>query len=142
MIDSGMGWAIFGVTFIFIFILIGILAESQRQKSKLARQELLQRERLAAIDNGIPLPDWDTAMLDDDGSLVSTAEAHERRKQWFRLLTFCLGLFLCFAGFGMLLAFNIGDDNDFRDIATVGAIPVMAGIGLLLFYVMTRNESD
>ena len=40
MIDTGMGWAIFGVLFIFIFILLGILGESQRQKAKLAKQEI------------------------------------------------------------------------------------------------------
>ncbi|NNE04777.1 MAG: hypothetical protein HKN15_03520 [Xanthomonadales bacterium] len=142
MIDPGMGWAIFGVSFIFIFILIGILAESQRQKSKLARQELLQKERLAAIEKGIPLPDWDTVMLDEDGSLVSSAEAHERRRQWFRMLTLALGLLMCFAGIGMLFAFNIGADNDFRDIGTIGAIPIMAGIGLLLFYALTRKEPN
>lgn len=140
MMDSGMAWAIFGVTFIFLFALMGVLIESQRQKSKLARQELLQRERLAAIEKGVPLPDWDSMMLDDDGSLVSTAEAHERRRQWFRMISLCIGLLLAFAGTGMLVAFNIGSDNEFRDIGTVGAIPVMAGVGLLLFYALTRND--
>lgn len=140
MMDSGMAWAIFGVTFIFLFALMGVLIESQRQKSKLARQELLQRERLAAIEKGVPLPDWDSMMLDDDGALVSTAEAHERRRQWFRMISLCIGLLLAFAGAGMLVAFNIGSDNEFRDIGTVGAIPVMAGIGLLLFYALTRND--
>ena len=140
MMDSGMAWAIFGVAFIFLFALLGVLIESQRQKTKLARQELVQKERLAAIEKGVPLPDWDSTMLDDDGSLVSTAEAHERRRQWFRMISLCIGLLLSFAGAGMLVAFNIGADNEFRDIGTVGAIPVMAGVGLLLFYALTRKD--
>jgi len=138
MIDSGMGWAIFGVSFIFIFILIGILAENQRQKAKLARQELIQKERMMALEKGLPLPEWDSAMLDDDGSVISSAEAYERRKDWLMLVTRAIGLVLLFSGLGMLLAFNIGTDNDFRDIGTIGAIPLMAGIGLLLFVYLSK----
>jgi hypothetical protein len=141
MIDSGMGWAIFGVSFIFIFILLGILGESQRQKSKLARQELLQKERLAAMEKGIPLPDWDAAMLDSEGAVISTAEAHIRRKEWFRLVSLCVGFVLTFAGVGMTIAFHFAPDNAFKEIETIGGIPFMAGLGLLLFYFLSKEES-
>ncbi|MDX1459540.1 MAG: DUF6249 domain-containing protein [Xanthomonadales bacterium] len=139
LIDSGMGWAIFGAAFIFIFILIGVLGEHLRQKRKLERQELLQRERIAMLDKGVPLPDWNEMNVDEDGERVSGLEAHERRKQWFRLVTLAIGLFLSFAGVGMLLAFNLAPDDSWQDIATVGAIPLTAGVGLLLFYALTRE---
>lgn len=138
MIDSGLAWAIFGVSFIFIFMLIGILADNLRQKAKVAKQELLQKERMMAMERGLPLPEWDAVMLDDHGSPLSSAEAQERKKEWFRLVSLCPGLFLAFAGVGMIFAFSIGEANDFADIATVGFIPFMAGCGLLLFYVLTK----
>ena len=140
MIDSGMGWAIFGVSFVFIFILIGIMGESQRQKAKLAKQELLQKERMMAMEKGLPLPEWDSAMLDDNGAVVSSAEAHERRKEWFQLVSLCLGLILVFAGIGMTLAFHFSSDRGFHDIVTIGLIPFMTGLGLLLFYFLTRRN--
>lgn len=138
MIDDGMGWAIFGSMFFFIFILLGILADRQRQKGKLAKQEMLQKERLMAMEKGLPLPEWDAAMLDDDGKIVSSSEAHQRRKEWFQMVTLCVGLVLSFSGIGMLLAFHY--DSDFHDISAVGAIPLMAGVGLLLFYLLTRQS--
>lgn len=141
MMDEGMGWAIFGVSFIFIFMLLGILAESLRQKAKLARQQMVQKERLAAMEKGLPLPDWDATLLNDDGARLGSAEAHERSRQWFRLVAFCIGLLLSFGGVGVLVAFNIGANNAFEEISTVGAVPLMAGIGLLLFYALTRNGS-
>ena len=142
MMDEGMGWAIFGVSFIFIFMLLGILAESLRQKSKLARQQMLQKERLAAMEKGLPLPDWDATALNDDGARLSGAEAHERSKQWFRLVSLCVGMLLAFGGVGLLIAFNLGVDNAFEEISSVGVIPLMAGLGLLLFYGLTRKGPD
>jgi hypothetical protein len=140
MIESGMGWAIFGVSFIFIFILLGILGESQRQKTKLAKQELLQKERMMAMEKGLPLPEWDSPLLDDEGSIIITAEAHERRKEWFQLVNLCIGLIFVFAGIGMTIAFNIAPTDDWNDIATVGIIPLMTGVGLLLFYFLTKKQ--
>lgn len=140
LIASGMGWALYGMAFIFIFILLGILADSQRRKSKIARQELLQKERLFAMEKGLPLPDWDDAMLDEAGASVHSAETYKRRKEWFKLVTLCTGLILTFGGVGMVLAFRFSFDTSFRDIETIGAIPFMAGLGLLLFYFLTRNQ--
>ncbi len=138
MDDSGMAWAVFGSMFIFVFILLGILADRQRQKGKLAKREMLQKERFMAMEKGLPLPDWDATMLDDDGNIVGSAEAHQRRKEWFQMVSLSVGLVLSFAGIGMLLAFHF--NSDFHDISAIGAIPLMAGVGLLLFYFLTRQS--
>lgn len=139
MIADGMSWALFGVGFFFLFILIGILAESVRQKSKIAKQELLQKERMFAMEKGLPLPEWDKSMLGDDGDSVSNAESHQRKKEWFRYVSLCVGLVLSFAGAGMVVAFHFAPDKAFHEIVTIGGIPFMAGLGLLLFYYLTRN---
>ena len=142
VIDSGMGWAIFGAAFIFIFILLGILGENLRQKRKLMRQELMQKERMMMAEKGLPLPEWDAAALDDDGNPISSSESYERRRQWFRMVSLAIGFLLAFSGLGMLLAFHLAPDDGWHDIVTVGAIPLMAGIGLLLFYFLTRDTGN
>ncbi len=142
ILNSGMGWAIFGSAFIFIFILLGILAEGQRQKRKLARQELIQKERFMAMEKGLPLPEWDATMLDDEGAVLSSAEAHARGKEKFRLVSLCVGFILAFSGIGMIIAFHFSSDRGFHELTTIGAIPLMAGIGLFLFYLLTRNPSN
>jgi hypothetical protein len=142
VIDSGMGWAIFGAAFIFIFMMLGILAENQRQKRKLARQELLQKERFMAMEKGLPLPEWGSGLLENDGPVLSDDEAQKRRMAWFRLVTLCVGLFLAFAGAGMTIGFSLSIDVGFRELAMVGLIPFMAGLGLLLFYYLTRDHAS
>lgn len=142
VIDSGLGWAIFGAAFVLIFILLGILGEHMRQKRKLMRQELQQKERLMMLEKGLPLPEWDAVALDDNGNAISSAESYERRLQWFRLVSLAIGFLLAFSGLGMLLAFHLAYGNDWRDIATIGAIPLMAGIGLFLFYFLTRDMNQ
>jgi hypothetical protein len=142
IIDSGMGWAIFGAAFIFIFILLGLLGENQRQKRKLARQELLQKERFMAMEKGLPLPEWDAGLLDDEGSVISSQEVYERNRERFRLVSLCVGLLLAFSGIGMSLAFHFSSDRGFNELDTIGLIPLMAGIGLLLFFALTRPKQD
>lgn len=139
LLSSGMGWAIFGAAFIFIFILLGILAENQRQQRKLARQELLQKERFMAMEKGLPLPEWDVAMLDEQAVNVSNAESFNRNTQRFRFVSLCIGLLMVFSGIGMALAFQLSSDRGFKELSTIGIIPMMAGVGLLLFYVLTRS---
>jgi hypothetical protein len=108
-------------------------------KRKLEKQKMLQKERFLAMEKGLPVPEWGAGMLDDEGTVISSAEAHERSKEKFRLASLCVGLILAFCGIGMMLAFHFSSDTGFHDIDTIGLIPLMAGIGLLLFYVLTRQ---
>ena len=51
-------WAIMGISTAMGFLLIGVLQNHLVQKRKLAMREILQKERLMAIEKGTPLPGW------------------------------------------------------------------------------------
>ena len=134
-----MEWAIFGATFVFGLIVLGILADHVRQKRKIRQQEMLQRERLAAMEKGLPIPDWDPALLDEEGAVSASPEVMQRRREWFRFITLWTGLVLVFGGIGMFAGFRLSWEEDFRDIASLGALPFFTGLGLLLFYFLTHQ---
>lgn len=135
-----MDWAIFGALFIFVLIGFAILGDHLRQKRKMASQEMMQRERLAAMEKGIPIPDWVPDVQDESDSITSNPEAYQRKRQSFRFMTLCVSLVLVFTGLGMSLAFELSRDPGFNEMASLGVIPLMTGLGLLLFHWLTRDS--
>jgi hypothetical protein len=136
-----MEWAVFGALFVFGVVVLGIIADFMRQRRKMQQQELLQKERLMAMEQGVPLPEWNPALLADDAYGTVSPEVHERRLQFFRFIVLCLGVVLAFGGVGMGIGFGMSMETDLRKLASVGAIPFMTGLGLLLFYFLTRNRN-
>ena len=135
-----MEWALFGSTFVISFVLIVILGEHLRQRRKLALRELIQKERIAALEKGIELTEYNSDILGDEHAPVSSSEIYRRKIQWFRFTSLGVGLFLIFGGLGFFLSFYFSNDTVFNDVASFGGLPFMAGLGLLLFYILSRNE--
>jgi hypothetical protein len=137
-----MEWAVFGSTFVIVFLLIVILGEHLRQKRKLKLRELQQPERLAAMEKGLSVPQLDDDIFNVDRDVISNSEQYKRKIQWFRITSFSIGLFLIFTGAGMFLGFHFSSDTGFVEMATLGFIPLMAGMGLILFYYLTGKEVE
>ncbi len=137
-----MEWAIFGITTFVVLVGLGIYADNLRRKRNLALQEMFQRERLLAIEKGLPIPDWAPALAAAVSPPQSSEQYFARRIQMFRFMSLCLGIVLAFAGVGMMLAFGLSDDSGFNSMHSLGAIPLFVGVGLLLFYVLTRNAAE
>jgi hypothetical protein len=47
-----------------------------------------------------------------------------------------------FGGVGMIVAFLLAWDPELKSIWPVGFIPAMIGVGLLLFYVLSRSSVE
>ena len=134
-----MEWAIFGISTFIVLLVLGIWADHLRRKRKLAVQELVSKERLMAIEKGLPIPDWDAAMLTPANP--DSEESQSRRIRMFRFGSLCVGLVLIFAGLGMIVGFQFSGDPEFVKMASLGALPLMTGGGLILFYVLTRGAA-
>lgn len=133
-------WPLFGVSIFLAAYLISVLASYLRNKNKIRQQEMVHQERLTAIEKGTPLPEWDKDMLSEDKPMPAYLQTPGQQFRWFRYVSLCVGLFLCLGGLGMFWAFAISDDNELVEIASLGIIPMMAGVGLLLFYFLTKKE--
>jgi len=135
-----MEWALFGVTFTISFLLIVILGEHLRQKRKMKLRELQQKERMFAMEKGLTVPDLVDDIFNEETEVTSNPEQFRRKLQWFRISLLAVGLFLIFGGLGMFLGFHFSFDRDFRELSTLGIIPFMSGLGLLLFYYLSNKE--
>jgi hypothetical protein len=130
-----------GVILILGLIALSILRKHLLAHKQLRLREILHQERLKAMETEMPLPELPI----DDHRLLAAGAGPARNGPtlsailWVRLVSLCLGLFLCFGGMGICLGFSASGDGEMSRIWTVGLIPALAGIGLLLFYRLSRG---
>ncbi len=134
-----MVWPVFGVFVVFVSWLIVILNRYLAGRNEIVREKMRHAERLAAIDKGVPIPDWGVSLREDD---LQSEEMPRRVLRRLRLASLSFGLFLAFGGLGMSTAFYFSGDDELATVASVGLIPMMAGIGLLLFYYLSKQDDD
>ena len=125
--------------FFALFLFLGcwgliLVGRSIREKSRLKESEMIHRERVEAMQQGLPVPEAPEIPTTDAGASIRVSRLSIH---WFRAVSLALGLLFLFTGIGMCFAFLIGED--FRDVWSIGMIPAMAGIGLLLFFALSRD---
>jgi len=121
---------------------LGILRRSLRNRQRLRLHEMAHRERMLAMEKGLPVSevpagsDFD-AWLDEAWTDRLLDGGRDRR------VALALGLVMLFAGVGaLLLAWRLpsssADAEALKLAASLGLIPLMASFGLLLYYRLTR----
>lgn len=128
---------ILGALIVAVGYAAAVAAESTaRHKARVRIRELIHDERIKALDKGIPIEDLPLDPI-------------ETESEWFashswtsavRLSALAIGLVLSFTGVGMLVGTSLSPDSELNKIATMSLIPIMAGLGLLLFHRLTRDE--
>lgn len=130
-----------GVVLILGLIALSILRKHLIEYKQLRLREILHQERLKAMETEMPIPEL---QVDDHQLLAANAGPARNGPRlsavmWVRLVSLCLGLFMFFCGAGMGVAFLGSGDSEMSKVWTVGFIPALAGIGLLLFYRLSRG---
>ena len=137
-------WVLFGLVLIFGWAGLSIWAKYLRNQQRSRYREMVHKERMAAIDKGIPLGEI------PEGEEMDTIVAPEREStgntqgvRWVRLGSLGFGLTLLFFGVGFFIAFNLVPNTpnlrDMQGISSLGFIPALSGLGLLTFYLLTRR---
>lgn len=112
-------WALFGGGFILFWALLITLTQQLRAARRLRLRELEHKERLLALEKGLPLPEEPPAGFSPAGLLN---------------LALAAGLFLVFLGGGLALSLYLGTEDPGESTSwSYGLIPVMGGVGLLLY---------
>jgi hypothetical protein len=144
--DMGL-WILVVWLIIFWWGVVSLLVKYLRHRNRLKLREIVHKERMTAIEKGVPLPELPEVTLehlqDEEiwrGSIIGN--------QQMRKLALALGLVLLFGGIGVSLTFAALPDNfkietfGLRGGEAFGIIPVMIGIGLLIYYRLTKEPNQ
>jgi hypothetical protein len=101
-----------------------------------SEREMLHRERLLAMEKGIPLPEFPTLAEEPSGSLLDYMSGSIKISK----LTLGCGLILIFGGVGTVAAFLIVPDPDVHKVWSLGLIPAFLGVGFILYYLFVRRS--
>lgn len=129
---------VIGLVFIFGLIGFGLVRKSLADKERLQLREMIHRERMSAMEKGLPLEGLGL----EDTAMPGVALASDRQDviTWIRFTALFLGLAFFFGGLGMAVGFFIAPDPDLNDIWSLGLIPTLTGLGLLIFYFITVGQ--
>lgn len=120
-------WAIF-------FLIVYAIKSSRRQK----KLELIHKERMIAMEKGIPLPelpDYDTPHKKSvwAESFRTYATSNPRTPLGFGAICIMLGI-------GTSLALFLSGEDYHQRIWSFGLIGIFFGLGLFLHYFLTKNR--
>jgi len=132
-------WTLVVLVWVFGWVTIWYLRKQAVESRAMKLRELLHSERMAAITNGVPLPEIPAEDEATPGWMQP--EAERLRAVWLRRMALVLGLLTLFTGVGMCAGFYWSPDRNFHVMWSLGLIPMMAGVGLLLFVVVASRFS-
>jgi hypothetical protein len=131
---SNMEGMLLGLTWVFgwaVFVLVVIFLRNRKRQKIM---ELIHKERLAAMEKGIPPPEWPDYSGKGlpgegmNGGWIPSARSH-----------LGTGGLLFMLGIGTCVAFLLLPESDVNQFWPVGLILVFLGLGYGLRYLLTKN---
>ena len=101
------------------------------------KMELIHKERLVAMEKGIPapeVPDYDNGSRPRTSSLLTYLGVNPR---W----PLGLGILLVLGGIGTTVAMMLSGDPYHKQVWSFGLIPVFLGVGLWLHYLVMKPRN-
>jgi len=134
-------WVLMVLAWILGWGALVIVARYLRNRSRIRLREMIHKERMLAMEKGVPLGELpDQISLDGEDSDVGVCFSSSG--DWDRKVALGLGLVFLFGGIGIILGFYLVPASEateeFRDLGALGLIPALTGLGLLLYYRMSR----
>lgn len=128
--DQGQFYTAIGILWVFGLIVLSVVGWHLKSKRHMENVRILHAERMRAMEKGLPLPEFpDLSELDD----------HARRRAINPRWPLGVGALLVMGGIGTFLTLNIAPG--FADLAAFGFLPIFLGIGMFLFYFLTKSPS-
>lgn len=124
-----------GIVFTAMAAIFFLVLRAQNIQRYRIRMEMIQRERQAAMEKGIPMPELPEY---DDGSrntFERIAAATRLNPRW----PLGLGAILVTGGIGTTIALYLSHEQYHKDVWSMGLIPIFVGFGFFLHYRLTRG---
>jgi uncharacterized membrane protein YfcA len=128
--DSFQG-PLLGVIWVFGWVVLLLIYYHLRSQRRRVQLEILHKERVIAMEKGIPLPEL---------------PEYESKRRWPPLplnprWPLGIGAISILTGAGASLAMRLSGDDYHRQVWPMGIIGIFFGIGLILHYYLTRSGS-
>ena len=130
-----MDGLLFTLFWVFGWVLLLILIWHLKGRRRERRLEMIHKERMMAMEKGIPLPELPDFAEAPTGSALREAAASIRINPRWPL---GLGAVFVMVGAGTSLALWLTPEHDPHNAWPVGLVAVFFGIGLFLHYLLTR----
>lgn len=129
------------------FVGASIWRRHLHQAKLLRLREISHTERMAAMERDLPVPQSDPAgigaLLGDVERTDTTPDLVSRAGvRWVRFVALALGLTSLFGGLGALPGLYYLADQEASGMWPIGLIPVMVGVGLLIFVLLSRGLAE
>jgi hypothetical protein len=134
-IHPGTLGPLIGIVFTVIVAVFYLVIRHQNLQRYRIRLEMIQKERLGAMEKGIPmpeLPDYDDAAA--RRSVDSLAALMRVNPRW----PLGVGAILIFGGIGTTIALYLSHEAYHNRVWSMGLIPIFVGFGLFLHYRLMR----
>lgn len=136
--ENGQFFAALGIFWVFGFAAVLLIAWNLRSKRRLEKLNIIHAERMKAMEKGIPLPEFPE--IDDDEIRVHVPSGFGARP-WNPRWPLGVGALLITGGVGTSLAMALSAWRWHNDLWPFGLIGVFLGVGMFLFYFLTRTPS-
>jgi hypothetical protein len=121
------GWLAFFLTLIWL---------SDRKKRH--KRELNHKERLAALEKGLPMPE----LFDAEEKFAPLLADHMRARSLNPRWPLGVGALCVVLGIGTSVVFKLTNDPDVNTFWPFGLLGAFLGVGLFLHYALTREKRD
>lgn len=123
-----------GPIWAFGWALIFYLFHREKTKRRLHVFDLIHKERMQAIEKGLPYPELPPYAVEDEEQ-----HGHTPSKPVSPRKVAGLALVIILGGAGALTALIISQDKHLQSLWSMGLIPIFLGVGLLLYAWINRN---
>ena len=130
-----MDGLLFTLFWVFGWVLLLILIWHLKGQRREKRMEMIHKERMMAMEKGIPLPELPDFGEPSEKSVLAEAVGSIRINPRWPL---GLGALFVMVGAGTSLALWLTPDRDPHSAWPIGLIGVFFGVGLFFHYLLTR----
>jgi len=122
-----------GMLWIFGWLIFFLALKAMTDRNRRHKLDLIHKERLAAMEKGVPLPELPD--YDDPRRGLADGDFRDINPRW----PLGAGAVSILLGAGISVALNLSGDTYHNAVWPFGLIGIFLGVGLFLHYAVTRK---